>query len=1133
MSDKYPGGFVTAGAPAGFSVALNGSSDYLTVPDNAVWDLSGDFTLELWAYLNNYTSTGASPTFISGTNSSNNWLLFVTSSNEVIFLFNTGTVINGTATSTPNEWAHYALTRSGSTVRIFKNGVLLTSATNSTNFTIANSVLYLGVQNGSAGYINGYMSNVRLVNGTALYTANFTPPTQLFPVPNTVFLACQSPTIIDNSTNNFTITAVSGAKVSNFTPFAGYTGFNPALGAAAGGVWTLDEAAYYQNNRQWPIYDPYFNQTTLMLHGNGTNAAQNNTFLDSSTNNFTITRNGNTTQGSFTPFSQTGWSNYFNGAQTTPSLSFPNNAAYSIGSTSDFTVEAFVYFTNGIGSSSEVSLVERFDGTSGPGWIFGKNSSDNFWVGFGGATYAGSTTLSANRWYHLCWMRTGGSSYIFVNGVLNRAPITTANFTDGSSPLCLGERDGVQTFPFTGYMTNVRIVKGTAVYPTGGFTVPTSPLTAVTNTSLLTCQDNRFVDGSAINATPTVGAASSVQAFSPFVPAYITPTTYSNWFDGTGDYLTAPNAAWMDLGTGSFTMECWVQFNTVASTQMFVSSNYNAGTGGGGWAFLYRQDNTTLVFTCNSNVAYGKTWSPVAGTMYHVAVCRSGTDLRLFVNGSQVGTTSTSTDNISGSSLLAVGTNLGGTPLPINGVISNMRIVTSALYTANFTPPTAPLTAITNTQFLSCQSSTFIDNSTNAATLTANGNVQPVTSPTPFPAKVDTTTLNSAYSTSLVGGSAYFDGTGDYLQLADSTSWDLTGDYTIEMWMYSTATPVSTTFFQIGDTSNYLVMYLSSSTKYITTAGSLSITASTALALNTWNHIALVRSGSSTNNTVLYLNGVNVGQATNNTSFAGTASNGVRIGAEYPSNYYFNGYLSGTRLVKGTALYTSNFAPPLTPPTAVTNTQLLTNFTNGAVFDNTAKNVLETVGNAQISTTQSKYGGSSIAFDGTGDWLQIPYSSTTDLNGTTPFTIEFWVYMNSLSARGCAVARNNGSTAAGSQFDLNIETTGQVNVQFYSSSSSITINSATGVITAASWIHVALTKDSSGNYKIFVNGTQSGSTTTNTGSINSPTIPLTIGAQSTSGGTALNGYLDDFRITKGVARYLTSFTPPTSQLQDQ
>ena len=61
--------------------------------------------------------------------------------------------------------------------------------------------------------------------------------------------------------------------------------------------------------------DPNFNQTVLLLHGDGTNGAQNNTFLDSSTNNFTITRNGNTTQGTFTPFSLAAgeWSNYFDG----------------------------------------------------------------------------------------------------------------------------------------------------------------------------------------------------------------------------------------------------------------------------------------------------------------------------------------------------------------------------------------------------------------------------------------------------------------------------------------------------------------------------------------------------------------------------------------------------------------------------------------------------------------------------------------------------------------------------------------------------------------------------------------------------------------------------------------------------
>ena len=64
------------------------------------------------------------------------------------------------------------------------------------------------------------------------------------------------------------------------------------------------------------IKDGYFNLVSLLLPGNGTNGAQNNTFLDSSSNNFTITRNGNTTQGTFSPFSQTGWSGNFNTSTT-------------------------------------------------------------------------------------------------------------------------------------------------------------------------------------------------------------------------------------------------------------------------------------------------------------------------------------------------------------------------------------------------------------------------------------------------------------------------------------------------------------------------------------------------------------------------------------------------------------------------------------------------------------------------------------------------------------------------------------------------------------------------------------------------------------------------------------------------
>ena len=89
--------------------------------------------------------------------------------------------------------------------------------------------------------------------------------------------------------------------------------------------------------------DPFFNRTTLLLPGTGTNGAQNNTFLDGSTNNFTITRNGNTTQGTFSPFSQTGWGNYLSGSSQYLTWSPTSSTAFG---TAAFTVETWIYLTS-------------------------------------------------------------------------------------------------------------------------------------------------------------------------------------------------------------------------------------------------------------------------------------------------------------------------------------------------------------------------------------------------------------------------------------------------------------------------------------------------------------------------------------------------------------------------------------------------------------------------------------------------------------------------------------------------------------------------------------------------------------------------------------------------------------------
>jgi hypothetical protein len=119
---------------------------------------------------------------------------------------------------------------------------------------------------------------------------------------------------------------------------------------SASGIWAQHDQYQAQAANLWPasnipgVSDEYFQYVSLLLHGDGTNGAQNNTFLDSSTNNFTITRNGNTTQGPFSPFSKPDgrWGNYFDGSGDRLTSSGGANSAVGSG---DFCVEFFVYYT--------------------------------------------------------------------------------------------------------------------------------------------------------------------------------------------------------------------------------------------------------------------------------------------------------------------------------------------------------------------------------------------------------------------------------------------------------------------------------------------------------------------------------------------------------------------------------------------------------------------------------------------------------------------------------------------------------------------------------------------------------------------------------------------------------------------
>ena len=274
----------------------------------------------------------------------------------------------------------------------------------------------------------------------------------------------------------------------------------------------------------------------------------------------------------------------------------------------------------------------------------------------------------------------------------------------------------------------------------------------------------------------------------------------------------------------------------------------------------------------------------------------------------------------------------------------------------------------------------------------------------------------------------------------------------------------------------------------------------------------------------MYRNGVEVASATisSGASF-NWGYNGALVGGGNwdGAGSYYNGYISNLRLVKGTAVYTAAFTPPSSPVTSITNTSLLLNATNAAIFDNSMKNDLETVGNAQISTSVKKFGTGSMAFDGSGDYI-YPVASPNLAMGTGDFTVEGWIYATGTpSDSPIFECRSTGSATDG--FTLTAFSSSVIRV-FCGSA----LISSSGTTYVNQWVHLAVVR-SSGTTTFYINGTSVGSTTS---TINWTNQDVIVGGGRYSAGSSINvsftGYIDDFRITKGVARYTSNFTAPTA-----
>jgi hypothetical protein len=282
----------------------------------------------------------------------------------------------------------------------------------------------------------------------------------------------------------------------------------------------------------------------------------------------------------------------------------------------------------------------------------------------------------------------------------------------------------------------------------------------------------------------------------------------------------------------------------------------------------------------------------------------------------------------------------------------------------------------------------------------------------------------------------------------------------------------------------------------------------------------------------LYLNGNRVGTTASANVTVNDVSTSVRVsGINFSTPYDVTGYISNVRIVNGSAVYdptSTTITVPTAPVTAITNTSLLLNFTNAGIYDATSKNDLETVGNAQISTAISaKWGSGSMYFDGNGDSLNGPSLTELDM-GTGNWTIEGWIYISSRTLNyPLIIGNNNGGFSAGAiAFTVSnadsVTYNDRFNLAIYDLGGTRVIN-ATGTANATStWYHFAAVRNGT-NISIYRDGTSVASATVSSSlTFNLGKNGVRIGGNNwDSAQSYLHGYLQDLRVTKGYARYVT------------
>jgi len=637
-------------------------------------------------------------------------------------------------------------------------------------------------------------------------------------------------------------------------------------------------------------------------------------------------------------------------------------------------------------------------------------------------------------------------------------------------------------------------------------------------------QNTTYTDASTNSNTVTASGGVYTTAFTPFHPG-----GYSAYFDGeNGSYIDVAASDDFDIGSAGFTLECWIKTDTTSADvyyrRVFMMDGPSGNSNGNLQLIISASTGGAQIWTNSGDLSIEGSTNIGDNYWHHVAIVRYSNTITLYVDGKAEGNTTYSSQ---------IGTHNSGEPRPrigsyngssgdFKGYIHELRLIYgSALYQSAFAVPSSPFTNLTNTKLLLQHDTPFTkDGSDSTHSLTVNKTQQKRDAP-PYQDY-------GAWSNSSHGGSIYFDGTG-HLAVNHSSLAFAQNDYTIEFWFYPTTAPPGGNdghgLFHLGNDATGamtgVALNLNNSPDYrLEGVGQSGWDSNAEYGANVaagyrWHHYAMVRDFSAGTRKA-YLNGVQVMSKT------GQTDNGDEtyfvIGRYYDADAYFVGYIKDFRYVVGSTVYTSAFTPPTSPLTAITNTQLLIASTP-SIYDaaggSNAKGAdIKLMGHTKSSTGTTKYAASSMEFDGTGDYITF---KVEDGLGSGDFTIECWC--NQDTQHGTNHRSWFSSTRGTTGFNASVDKDGDFHWYDGVGGNSRKIDAAS-VISLNTWYHVAFVRHT-GVIRGYLNGTQQGSDYTSTTDFSAEDFAIghTVSSDNSQDGKTMDGHIEDFRLTKGIARY--------------